>query len=170
MSALEWGARLERERLHSSELPVAQLCAAFLNSQKLKPPYYGISDLCLFTPKSDGIPSWVCDCFASLIDSEDLPSWVMELIPLSAILAGSASPGTAVKPRLWIAKGVALIGPRAVPGGIRAGAAVSDGAVRGAVRLFDADNMSARTVIVPALSSGCYFDSFWEVAGGEDDE
>lgn len=168
MSALEWGSKLERERLHSEEMAVAQLCAAYLNSQKTGPPYFGIADVCLFAPKEDGFPQWLCDCFVSLIESGDLPTWVCRLIPLDIILLSSTDSSSARHPRLLMAKGIALIGPREVPGGIRAGAAVSDG-TSGILRLTDIDSGEQTDgVVVPLLPPGCYLDIFISVEEEED--
>lgn len=165
LQALESGNELKREQAHSAELPIAQLTAIYVNSQKTKPPYARLYDFCLF--KSEGeslIPPEICDTFLKLVDDNDIPSWAISLAPLDEIRKGKGN-GRVMYPRLWMCRGLALIAPRLEEGVLTAGIVVAeDDHPFGEVEVWDVDTQKSHTLRIPENLPASTTEVAWDQA------
>lgn len=109
LDALDYGERLEKERLHLEEIAIAQLTTFYFNSQKSKPPYKNVDDFCFFKAK-DRFSDAVCSTFRSLLDANKVPNWAVSVLPIIELDSGAIS-NRPVYPRLYSAPGIFLLCP-----------------------------------------------------------
>lgn len=161
--ALAQAQKLELERLHKMEMPIAQLTAVYGNSQKAKAPYFKTSDFYLFAPRESNFSPNTCATVLSLLEDKKLPPWALQLAPMEEIEGGNQ--GNVTKPRMWMVRGLALICPSLNQGSLSATLAlVEEDAPSGEVVVFDVDSGDEHTIFVPPhiVDEPYILEVYWE--------
>lgn len=114
MQALDWGARIHREELHSEELGIAGLTALMVNINRDPKKGEPVSreDFFNFKPQKEEekISPQAADAFFSLSMDSTMPFWVPSLAPVEKLRACRAH-GAFPYPRVWMNDDVFLVLP-----------------------------------------------------------
>ena len=165
LQAIEQGEKLEKERLHLSEIGIAQLTAFYYNSQKTKPPYKNVEDFCFFKPRQ-GLPEKLCNTFRNLLDATLVPAWCAIELPIVELENG-ATDGRPATPRLYSAPGIFLVAPEVYEETIVvAMAAFDEGILPGQYYLaFNVDNRNEKVRFwLPQDALNVMFDVEFDIA------
>ena len=164
LDAVQAAEKLNREQAHRAELPIALNTQVYANSQKTKPPYFELQDFCFFRPQEvdSKIPSDVCDAIFEMANQRVLPGWALALAPIEEMEKGRRG-NPVTKPRLWMARGVALILPRISGNSVSAGMALIDNELvqQGFITLFDVDSEESHKVLISSTSNACETNINW---------